>query len=665
MILARTTHICIISSEIVGPFRNGGIGTAMTGLAQCLADGGFRVTFLFTGGSAVGAAARDKWTRDFAGMGIDLKWCDAAADATGAVAQHGLTIPQAVWRALQEIRPDIAQFNDCMGEGLYAVAMQHMGAGVPGMRTVAALHSPTEWIWDINRNLPDSLLQALFTHCERMMLPITDALWSPSEYLLDWIKDRGFNPPKNSMVQQYVLPRMPLIGGDWPDAGKAAATPQGIREIVFFGRVEERKGAKIFCDAMDIVGDQLAAGGVGVCFLGKEGTINDGYAFDYLDARAKNWRFAHQRLSDLGQQEALAYLQGGARLAVMASPADNSPCTVYEALTLSIPFIAANTGGIGETLRADARETHLFTYDAAALAARILAMLDAPAPPPAPRQPQTDLRSAWVAYFDQFPAAQPRAVDPPRPLAILLDGGDGTQQVDWAALLHHEDGGGVALVTHQSCTDVSDDVAAITDGARLDAWLAARGDADILLLRAGLTLDADVLGAMREALSTNGVDALYPFVEIDGHLAPSVGACPSFAFATGSLPNGIALVRASALARARAGLAFDPQGAFFGLADMLVTLPAVHALPFAKVAARAAILPAEWGARATRERTAAFARVAGRDIFYILAQTLDRPAAMQRAPAHMRRMAQRLERAGMGQLVKLARHPRVRRLLLR
>lgn len=665
MILAAPTHICIISSEIVGPFRNGGIGTAMTGLAQCLAEAGFRVTFLFTGGHSVGAAARDKWTRDFAAMGIDLKWCDVLGNADGAVAQHGLTIPQAVWQALQQIRPDIAQFNDCMGEGLYAVAMQHLGAGVLGMRTIAALHSPTEWIWDINRNLPDSMLQALFTHCERVMLPIVDALWSPSAYLLRWIKDRGFNPPKNNIVQQYVLPRMPLIGGDWPDAGKAAPAPRAIGEIVFFGRVEERKGAKIFCDAMDIVGDQLAAAGVGVTFLGKEGTIDDGRAFDYLDRRAKNWRFAHQQLSDFGQQKALTYLQSGARLAVMASPADNSPCTVYEALTLTIPFIAADTGGIGELLGADARQTHLFAYDAGALAARILAMLDAPAPPPAPRQPQADLRAAWAAYFAKLPTAPPRAVDPPRPLVILVDGGDGAQSVDWAAMLHHAGGGGVALVTHPPAADAPGGVDVLRDGTALDAWLAARGDADILLLRAGLTLNPDVLGAMRDALSTHGVDALYPFVEIDGRLALSVGACPSFAFASGSLPNGIALVRANALARARAGLAFDPQGEFFGLADMLVTLPDVHALPFARVAARADQAPSEWGVRATRERTAAFARVAQRDIFYILAQTQDRPAATQRAPAHIRRMAQRLERAGMGRLVNFARHPRVRRLLLR
>ena len=34
--------VCIVSSEIIGPFKNGGIGTSMTGLAEHLADSGCR-----------------------------------------------------------------------------------------------------------------------------------------------------------------------------------------------------------------------------------------------------------------------------------------------------------------------------------------------------------------------------------------------------------------------------------------------------------------------------------------------------------------------------------------------------------------------------------------------------------------------------------------------
>jgi NAD(P)-dependent dehydrogenase (short-subunit alcohol dehydrogenase family) len=41
--------VCIVTSEMVGPHRNGGLGTATTGLAQLLASEGVRVTVVYTG----------------------------------------------------------------------------------------------------------------------------------------------------------------------------------------------------------------------------------------------------------------------------------------------------------------------------------------------------------------------------------------------------------------------------------------------------------------------------------------------------------------------------------------------------------------------------------------------------------------------------------------
>ena len=42
----------------------------------------------------------------------------------------------------------------------------------------------------------------------------------------------------------------------------------------------------------------------------------------------------------------------GDTLAVMPSPIDNSPCTIYEALSWGLPFLAARTGGVPEVPRA-------------------------------------------------------------------------------------------------------------------------------------------------------------------------------------------------------------------------------------------------------------------------------------------------------------------------
>src|SRR5882724_5364989 len=64
--------VCIVSNEIVGPFKNGGIGTAMTGLAEHLATFGCRVTVLYTGCAWTPDIPLGKWRQRYAELGIDL-----------------------------------------------------------------------------------------------------------------------------------------------------------------------------------------------------------------------------------------------------------------------------------------------------------------------------------------------------------------------------------------------------------------------------------------------------------------------------------------------------------------------------------------------------------------------------------------------------------------
>ncbi|MCZ6862420.1 MAG: glycogen/starch synthase, partial [Alphaproteobacteria bacterium] len=44
----RPLGVCVVSSEILGPIKNGGIGTATTGLVSNLAANGHKVTILYT-----------------------------------------------------------------------------------------------------------------------------------------------------------------------------------------------------------------------------------------------------------------------------------------------------------------------------------------------------------------------------------------------------------------------------------------------------------------------------------------------------------------------------------------------------------------------------------------------------------------------------------------
>src|SRR5260370_5655670 len=64
--------VCIVSSEIIGPFKNGGIGTSMTGLAEHLAGTGCRLTILFTGAVWSADIQLREWKTRYAELGIDL-----------------------------------------------------------------------------------------------------------------------------------------------------------------------------------------------------------------------------------------------------------------------------------------------------------------------------------------------------------------------------------------------------------------------------------------------------------------------------------------------------------------------------------------------------------------------------------------------------------------
>ena len=110
-----------------------------------------------------------------------------------------------------------------------------------------------------------------------------------------------------------------------------------IDELVFFGRLETRKGLWLFCEALDRLSDRLR--GKTVTFLGKttDAGISSGLQ---LLIRSTKWPFRVRLLTDYDRDEAIAYLKQGDRLAVMPSLADNSPCVIHECIEARVPSSA-------------------------------------------------------------------------------------------------------------------------------------------------------------------------------------------------------------------------------------------------------------------------------------------------------------------------------------
>src|SRR6267143_5289606 len=170
--------VCIVSSEVIGPFKNGGIGTAMTGLAENLADFGCRVTILYTGGVWDPDVQLRTWKKRYAGLGIDLDAIsiEEMKSVEGPLKDCGFGIPYLVYRYLAAKQFDVVHFNDCGGEGSLCLAAKKLGLEFQNTLLVVALHSPSQWVLELNQTLPTGLLLAAYNYSERLSVKCADVL---------------------------------------------------------------------------------------------------------------------------------------------------------------------------------------------------------------------------------------------------------------------------------------------------------------------------------------------------------------------------------------------------------------------------------------------------------------------------------------------------------
>ena len=63
-------RVCIVTADITGPIRNGGIGSAYYSLARLLADAGHQVTVLYALGRYSEQETIEHWVRQYRRWGI-------------------------------------------------------------------------------------------------------------------------------------------------------------------------------------------------------------------------------------------------------------------------------------------------------------------------------------------------------------------------------------------------------------------------------------------------------------------------------------------------------------------------------------------------------------------------------------------------------------------
>ncbi len=406
-------RICIVSNGLLGPVRNGGISTLYMGLAEALLESGHDVTYLYTGGTYSETEPVEYWVTWYADRGLKIVPLPDSDIPLGNPYDIRIAYETYEWlRAHDEF--DVIHFHEWRGNGYYSLLAKHQGLAFEGTTLCVSTHSPSWWNRQGNHEFMDQVADLEIDYLERQSVALADILISSSRYMLEWLTEQGWRLPPVRRVLPNLLPTSALA--HWVRS-PAAPGDTGIEELVFFGRLEGRKGLALFCDAMDYLSSR-ALRPFCVTFLGKDGTIEGRPGLDYIYQRSRKWEFSWQTITTFDNVQAVDYLRQPGRLAILPSLMDNSPLAVHECLLAGIPFLASQVGGIPELVHAQDHRAVLFPLKAEKLAERIESILRGHAPIARPAFTEASNREAWLAWHrDMTHPARPAEPARTRPVA--------------------------------------------------------------------------------------------------------------------------------------------------------------------------------------------------------------------------------------------------------
>lgn len=399
-----TKRICIVTNEIFGPHKNGGIGTSQTFLALLLSEADFCVDILYTG--EIKHRTETHWISWYRARGVGFK---SLGDGSLRMLPNFMAQSHNVFEYLLEKSYDIIIFQDWGGHG-YATACAKRTGLIEGPTIVTWLHSPQVWLDFANQDRVGSIDHQYRCEMERAAVEMSDVILSPSQYMIDWLKDSGWDLPHAICLPLYI-PNIQLSEDDLvadsnetlqqrKEAKERDSSQSPIDEIVFFGRLETRKGIDVFINAIKILLPHRKI--ENVTFLGKAATHTFESIKNALGEAIAYANFSH--LDNLNSSEAIKYILSRRCLVVVPSLADNSPCTIYECLNNKIPFITTNCGGMIELIDPEDRSKFVCNPKAGDIAKLIGNFLDSTHEPiyPRSRLDADGVKSISIDFFSRL-----------------------------------------------------------------------------------------------------------------------------------------------------------------------------------------------------------------------------------------------------------------------
>lgn len=396
----------------MGPINNGGIGTHCYYLARFLKrDLGHEVTILFTAPVTEETLRpwRKRYSKEWGIHLVSLNEISGGPRITQSPPYPMLRRSLQVYDWLKDQDFDFCHFEDWHPEGFVAIQAKRTGQAFANTQLILVMHGNPEWSREGTLAYEDNWTAGLaHEYMARYCAEHADLLVSPSQYMLDWAQARHWTPPSNRCM-------IPLL---FEQPFEPSPKPFAREHLIFFGRLETRKGLVVFTKALRALAPSLRnrPRPLQVTFLGRDGFVGKQRATDYLSEAMRplhticDWSI----ISNLGQPDALRFLADhGDALVVIPSLSDNSPFTVIECLQLRLNMIASRVGGIPELV--DSPEC-LFEPTPAALKEKLLACLHNGTPDIRARYSTDAAREAWSRVHETgaFPTCPPKSYGTPK-----------------------------------------------------------------------------------------------------------------------------------------------------------------------------------------------------------------------------------------------------------
>ena len=417
--LVDPRRVALVTDELLGYIRTGGIGTATTFLAIALARIGHDVEVLYYG-RAPEDPIDPEWARLYEHAGVRVRMLPERDER---VEPPYFERMRRVELALRTDPPDVVVVQDLGAPAYTALRLKQLGLGFESTLFVVFCHGTRRWITEMARKvrvLPGALAVELL---EQASVELADVAVSPSAYMLDWMRRQRWRPPE----QATVIPLLTRSGatGEPPPARAEIQPGARVERLVFFGRLEERKGLRPFAAGLNMLDPKLLDG-VELEFLGRATPAWSPERVEALISETARSALAHITFeTELDQHEALARLSRPGTLAVMPSLEDNSPNAVYECLERGIPFIASNAGGPGELIDPEDRAGVLCEPTAEGVAAALGQLLsgERALEPARPAFDNAVSRQRWAEVVALRPREQrPPAELPPVDVIVMRRG---------------------------------------------------------------------------------------------------------------------------------------------------------------------------------------------------------------------------------------------------